>query len=121
VKDLIIVNGRNVYPQDIEWLVESVPNVRSGAVVAFAVPGPSTEQVVVLAEARGNGAGVEERIRELLADEMGLTVHEVRLLPSGRIPKTTSGKVQRAKARAEYLAGGFDLALFEDDTTEAPA
>ena len=119
VKDLIIVNGRNVYPQDIEWLVETVPNVRSGAVTAFAVPGPSTEQVIVLAEVRGDGAGLDERIRELLAQEMGLTVHEVRLLPSGRIPKTTSGKVQRTKARSEYLAGSYDSVLPEAEEASA--
>lgn len=121
VKDLIIVNGRNVYPQDIEWQVETLPNVRSGAVVAFAVPGTATEQVIVLAEARGQGGDLDERIRERLAEEMGLTVHDVRVLPSGRIPKTTSGKVQRAKARAEYLAGAYDATLTEPDTTETLA
>ncbi|WOB09405.1 fatty acyl-AMP ligase [Piscinibacter gummiphilus] len=118
VKDLIIVNGRNVCPQDVEWLVETLPGVRSGAVAAFAVPGAATEQVVVLLEARGQERGLEERIRERLAEEMGLTLHDVRVLPSGRIPKTTSGKVQRAKARGEYLAGSYDVEHAEASAEE---
>jgi fatty-acyl-CoA synthase len=112
LKDLIIVNGRNYSPQDLEWLVETLPGVRSGAVVACAVPGYGTEHIVVLAEARKQEPGTQlsDDIRRLLADEMGVLVHAALVLPAGSIPKTTSGKVQRAKACAEYLAGRFEAA-----------
>ena len=112
VKDLIIVNGRNHCPHDLEWLGETLPGVRSGAVVACAVPGHSTENIVILAEARKQEPGMQlgDDIRRLLADEMGILVHDALVLPSGSIPKTTSGKVQRAKARHEYLVGGYEAA-----------
>jgi fatty-acyl-CoA synthase len=104
IKDLIIVNGRNYCPQDIEWLVETLPGVRSGSVVACAVPGHGTEQVVILAEVRRQepGANLSAEIRRLVAAEFGFIVRDAVILPPGSIPKTTSGKVQRAKARANY-------------------
>ena len=106
VKDLIIVNGRNYCPQDIEWLVETLPGVRAGSVVACAVPGHGTERLVILAEVRQQAPGTNlgAEIRRLVADALGIMVHDAVVLPPGGIPKTTSGKVQRAKARAAYLS-----------------
>lgn len=125
-KDLIIVNGRNLCPQDLEWLVETLPGVRTGAVVACAVPGHGTENIVILAETRKPEPGMQlsDDIRRLLADEMGILVHDALVLPTGSIPKTTSGKVQRAKARSEYLVGTYEIAraaAARDAPTESPA
>jgi fatty-acyl-CoA synthase len=111
-KDLIIVNGRNVWPQDLEWTVEqTVPTLRSGDAAAFAVEEDGTEQVVLLIEARGM-PGSAERER-LVADAAGtlrarhgVEAHVV-LVPPGSLPRTSSGKLSRTLARARYLAGAF--------------
>ncbi|SHV85229.1 acyl-CoA ligase FadD31 [Mycobacteroides abscessus subsp. abscessus] len=114
IKDLVIVDGRNHYPQDIEATVSKAsPAVRSGYVTAFAVPGDSGEQLVVVAE-RAVGAGraelgpVAEAVRAAVSRHHQVRVAEVRLVAAGRIPRTTSGKLARSAARAEFLAGQFD-------------
>ncbi|MBX6741877.1 MAG: fatty acyl-AMP ligase [Acetobacteraceae bacterium] len=111
-KDLIIVNGRNVWPQDLEWSVEqAVATVRSGDVAAFAVEEDGMEQVVLLIEARGapDSAGRERLAAEAagtLRARHGLEAHVV-LVPPGSLPHTSSGKLSRTLARARYLAGAF--------------
>jgi fatty-acyl-CoA synthase len=112
-KDLIIVNGRNVWPQDLEWSVEqSVPALRSGDVAAFSVEEDETETVVLLVETRG---APNPRAREALAAEVAGTLRarhglegRVVLVPPGSLPHTSSGKLSRVLARARYLQG--DLA-----------
>jgi fatty-acyl-CoA synthase len=107
-KDLLIVHGRNHHPQAIEWLVEEVPGVRKGNVVAFTVPGAETEELVVVAETAEPGA--EERralaaaVRAHLSAALSLVAADVVLLGVGELPKTTSGKLQRRKTREHYLA-----------------
>lgn len=89
------------------------PAVRSGYVTVFAVPGDSGEQLVVVAE-RAVGAGraelgpVAEAVRAAVSRHHQVRVAEVRLVAAGRIPRTTSGKLARSAARAEFLAGQFD-------------
>ena len=115
IKDLVIIDGRNHYPQDIEATVaESSNAVRAGFVTAFSVPGPdgAGERLVIIAE-RGPGAGkadpepVIEAIRAAVSRHHALPVADVRLVAAGAIPRTTSGKLARRACRAEYLAGAL--------------
>jgi len=111
-KDLIIVNGRNVWPQDLEWSVEqSVPALRSGDVAAFSVDEFETETVVLLVETRG---APNPRARQALAATVAGTLRarhglegRVVLVPPGSLPHTSSGKLSRVLARARYLEGDF--------------
>jgi fatty-acyl-CoA synthase len=111
-KDLIIVNGRNIWPQDLEWSVEqSVAALRSGDVAAFSVEEGDTETVVLLVETRG---APDPRARAALATEVAGTLRarhglegRVVLVPPGSLPHTSSGKLSRVLARARYLEGDF--------------
>ncbi|HTM85609.1 MAG TPA: AMP-binding protein, partial [Mycobacterium sp.] len=112
IKDLVIVDGRNHYPQDIEATVgEASAAVRTGYVTAFSVPRETAgEQLVIIAE-RGVGAGradpgpIIETIRAAVSRRHALPVADIRLVSAGRIPRTTSGKLARRECRARYLAG----------------
>ena len=113
VKDLLIVDGRNHYPQDIEHTVaEATPAVRAGFVVAFSIPRGTSEGLVIVAErAPGHGRADPETvtadIRAAVSRGHGLAVADIRLVSAGAVPRTTSGKLARQAARAEYLAGAF--------------
>ncbi|MEV6446695.1 fatty acyl-AMP ligase [Amycolatopsis sp. NPDC051716] len=119
IKDLIIVDGRNHYPQDVEATAASAdPAIRPGSVAAFAVAGTDTEAVVVVAEHRGHAELTEpaERalaaaIRRLISDAHGLALRDVLLVPPGRVPRTSSGKIARGACRDRYLAGDYGKAL----------
>ncbi len=107
-KDLVILNGRNVHPQSIEWVVADVPGVRRGNVVAFSRPGESTEELVLAVERTTDGpvpAVLAEAVANHVRDTMGLSVADVVVLVAGALPKTSSGKLQRRKTRDHYLAG----------------
>ena len=112
-KDLMIVNGRNIWPQDLEWTCEAeLAAVRSGDVAAFSVPGDEDEQVVVLVQTRSS----DPAVRAELSAEVGRVLRqrhsveaEVRLVGAHALPQTSSGKLSRSKARLAYLAGAFDL------------
>jgi len=108
LKDLIIVHGRNYYPQDLEWVAGDVAGVRKGSVAAFGVEGADgVEQVVLVVESKGavEDAVLAAEIRHRIQETTGLHVHDVVIVPRGSVPKTTSGKVQRARAKALYLSG----------------
>lgn len=122
IKDLIIIDGRNHYPHDIETTVsEASTAIRTGYVAAFSVPaeavssipsGGSGEQVVVVAE-RAAGAGRElgpiaDTVRAAISRHHQIRVADVRLVAAGTIPRTTSGKLARNACRAEYLEGRFN-------------
>jgi fatty-acyl-CoA synthase len=114
LKDLIIVNGHNHAPQDLEWAAAQVDGVRLGGVVAFAtlVPGVPTEAAVVVAEAKQTGdSKVAERIagdiRRAIQLALGLVVEHVLLVRPRTIPRTSSGKLRRARARQLYESGGL--------------
>ena len=108
-KDMIIINGRNYWPQDIEWAVEQLPGFKSGDIAAFAITGPSGEETpAVLVHCRVSDP--EERGR--LRNDIRERVHAitgispvVELVPPRTLPRTSSGKLSRTKARSLYLSG----------------
>jgi fatty-acyl-CoA synthase len=129
-KDIIIVRGRNYYPSDIEWRVGEMSSLRRGGVVAFGVAVDALgrvamdhggdEQLVVCCE---GASGEAERIRDaasgFIAAEFGLTAHEVVVVPPASLPRTSSGKPQRRKARQMYLDGTLQRARGEGVHTGA--
>jgi fatty-acyl-CoA synthase len=108
-KDLIIVNGRNVWPQDIEWAIEAQRIVKIGDSVAFSIETNDGERVVVAVVARVSG----EEARAALAGDVAGVVRETvavdcdvaLVAPSVGLPMTSSGKLSRARAKTNYLAG----------------
>ncbi|WP_333771961.1 fatty acyl-AMP ligase [Streptomyces sp. IBSBF 3136] len=111
LKDLLVVDGRNHYPQDLELTAElSHPALRPGCTAAFSVDaGADGEQPVLVAEIAPDDAGESEKITDLVRSAVGeahgLSVREVVLVRPGTIPKTSSGKIQRRATRAAYLDG----------------
>ncbi|MDO9461105.1 MAG: fatty acyl-AMP ligase [Alphaproteobacteria bacterium] len=108
-KDLILVNGRNVWPQDLEWAVEhEVDGLRSGDVAAFSVDEAAAERVVLLAHCRKTSEidreGLRQAIIETIRAKAGLDC-EVMLVAPHSLPQTSSGKLSRTQARELYLAG----------------
>ncbi|HSK77339.1 MAG TPA: amino acid adenylation domain-containing protein [Thermoanaerobaculia bacterium] len=116
LKDLIILRGRNLYPQDVERTAEaSHPALRPGHGAAFSAEVEGEERLVVAHEVergwRGGSEGsgeVAEAVRRAVAEEHEARVHEVVLLRPGSLPKTSSGKVRRHAVRAAWQAGGLD-------------
>lgn len=112
-KDLIIVDGRNHYPQDIEQIVERGHDaIRPRNTVAFSVPTPDGERAVVLAErARSVPAdsvdldALTASVRSAVARRHGLALHDVRLVEPDSLARTSSGKIARSTCRDHYLAG----------------
>jgi fatty-acyl-CoA synthase len=119
-KDVIIVNGRNYYPHDIEWEASRAEGVRKGNVVAFGASDNverDRERIVVAFEVQDapkdakaqdlarERQGTCAAIRKLVQEGMGLTVDDVVPLAPGVLPKTSSGKLQRAKTRELYETG----------------
>jgi fatty-acyl-CoA synthase len=110
-KDLIILNGRNIWPQDLEWTAEAeVESLRSGDVAAFSVPGDGEETVVVLVQARGGDADTRTALVEKITGVLRLRHQvetQVQLVGAHALPQTSSGKLSRSKARTAYLAGAY--------------
>jgi fatty-acyl-CoA synthase len=114
IADLVKIDGANHYPQDIEATVaEAASIVRRGYVTAFSVPtddDPDAGRLVIIAERAAGTSRADPRpgidaIRAAVSRRHGLPVFDVRLLPAGAIPRTTSGKLARRACRAEYLSG----------------
>ncbi len=106
-KDMIIINGRNVWPQDLESLAEAEPGVRTGDASAFAVAGDEgDDQAVLVVQCRNvtkaREDGLASRIRERVLGEWGI-VCAVDLVPRHTLPRTTSGKLSRARACRDYI------------------
>ncbi|HEY5951022.1 MAG TPA: fatty acyl-AMP ligase, partial [Kofleriaceae bacterium] len=108
IKDLIVIRGRNIYPQDVERTLERASAaIRPGCVAAFSVDVDGEERLVVAAEvdvAKEPLAAVRQKLIGAVASEQDVQLHDVALLAPGTIPKTTSGKIQRRATRAAYLA-----------------
>jgi fatty-acyl-CoA synthase len=111
-KDLIIVNGRNIWPQDLEWTAEQEAQaLRAGDVAVFSVHTDSGEEkVVALVQCRTADpmarAAIAAEVGNLLRARHGLEV-EVEPVPPHSLPQTSSGKLSRSKAKALYLSGAF--------------
>ena len=108
-KDMIIINGRNYWPQDIEWAVEQLPGFKSGDIAAFALTGPSGEETpAVLVHCRVSDPAERGRLRDDIRERVhaitGITP-VVELVPPRTLPRTSSGKLSRTKARSLYLSG----------------
>jgi len=120
LKDLIIIRGRNHYPQDIELTVEqSHPGLRPGCGVAFSLDVDGEERLVIVQEVErrywnANLDEMVESIRQAVAEHHELQVYAIALIKTGSIPKTSSGKLQRRASREKFLA--HDLALLEEWT-----
>ncbi|MGG7100911.1 long-chain-fatty-acid--AMP ligase FadD32 [Rhodococcus sp. 24CO] len=144
VKDLVIVDGRNHYPQDLESSAQDAsPALRPGFIAAFAVPAnqlpavvfsnshsgltfdddDSSEQLVIVAE-RAPGAGkadpqpIADTVRAAISTRHGVTARDILLVPAGSIPRTSSGKIARRACKASYiegtLRGGYQQTAFPD-------
>ncbi len=104
-KDVLFAAGRNVFPQDVEVVAAEVAGVRPGGAVAFGLPHPRGDRLVVAVEARGHDAGRLRRdVAVAVLEEVGLAP-DVTVVPYGSLPKTSSGKLRRAEARRRYEAG----------------
>ena len=116
-KDMIIVNGRNHWPQDIDWAVEQLPGFKAGDIAAFAITTPSGEETpAVLVQCRSlddaERTRLRDEIRERVRSVTGMNC-VVELIPPRTLPRTSSGKLSRAKARNLYLSGeikAYDIA-----------
>ena len=104
IKDLIIVGGRNVYPEDVERALNDVEGVRAGNVIAFGVEHHGKEGLVVVAETKADDREVlRRRVAERVRAAVGLPPKDVVLVEPGSLPKTSSGKLQRSLCKARYL------------------
>ena len=114
IKDLLIVRGRNHYPEDIEATVQEITR---GRVAAISVPVHSTESLVTVIELRAptnldddalrRFAAVRSDVTAAISNAHGLSVEDLVLVPAGSIPTTTSGKIRRAACAEQYRQGGF--------------
>jgi len=106
LKDLIILNGKNIHPQSVEWVAAEVEGVRKGNVVAFSVPGADAEEIVLVLESdAADMTAVVDAVKLHVQRELSLAVAAVVCVAKGTLPKTSSGKVQRRKTRQQYLDG----------------
>jgi long chain fatty acid CoA FadD26 len=115
LKDLIVVDGRNHYPQDVEATAQDAHHaVRRDRLAAFGVPGGAGERVVVVAEharttrlADIDVPALTHAVRAAVSARHGLRLADVVLVAPGTVPRTSSGKVSRALTRTRYLEGAY--------------
>ncbi|MFI9511456.1 long-chain-fatty-acid--AMP ligase FadD32 [Nocardia sp. NPDC052566] len=147
VKDLVIVDGRNHYPQDLEFSAQEASKaLRPGFVAAFSVPAnqlpaevfeqgshsglkfdadDASEQLVIVGE-RGPGAGkadplpIADAVRAAVSSRHGVTVRDVLLVPAGSIPRTSSGKIARRACKTAYLEGTLRGGYTQQAFPDAP-
>ncbi len=112
IKDVIIVGGRNVFPEDIERAVGTVEGVRPGNVIAFGLEGANgREAIVVVAETKlDDTATLHGTINARVREAVGMPAKDIVLVAPGTLPKTSSGKLQRSLCKQRYLEGPLDAA-----------
>jgi fatty-acyl-CoA synthase len=108
-KDMIIINGKNHWPQDIEWAVEQLPGFKAGDIAAFSITTPGGEETpAVLVQCRTSDDSERGRLRDAIRERVraitGINC-VIELVPPRSLPRTSSGKLSRAKARNLYLSG----------------
>ena len=112
-KDLIIVNGRNIWPQDIEWAIEALPRLRQGDACAFSVESGAGEEVVVLVQSYVGDADELEAltgsIRQTVKETAGVDCRIELISRKFGLPLTSSGKLSRTHAKAKFIAGGYTV------------
>ena len=111
-KDMIIINGKNHWPQDIEWAVEQLPGFNHGDIAAFSVETENGEEApAVLVHCRVSDPDKRVELREQIRDKVrsitGMNC-VVELVPPRTLPRTSSGKLSRAKAKKLYLSGEIE-------------
>lgn len=110
-KDLIIINGRNIWPQDLEWTAEEHTELRRGDVAAFSIDDQDGEAVITLVQCRMTDANQRAKLKRdiaaILQQAHGVETRVVLIPPHG-LPQTSSGKLSRSKAKSNYLAGTYD-------------
>jgi fatty-acyl-CoA synthase len=116
-KDMIILNGKNHWPQDIEWAIEQLEGFKAGDIAAFSITTPQGEEApAVLVQCRTTDTDERARLKDAIRQKVRAITGMncvVELVPPRTLPRTSSGKLSRVKARQLYLAGEivpFDVA-----------
>src|SRR3546814_8176130 len=117
-KDVIIINGRNIWPQDLEHLAEEVDGVRYSHVSAFAAPGPTgTDMAVLVTESHESNPAKQQQLIDEIKSQIqihfGIVCH-VDLVPSGTLPRTSSGKLSRSQTKRDFIARQSWVATGDD-------
>lgn len=111
-KDMIIINGKNHWPQDIEWAVEQLPGFHQGDIAAFSIETENGEEApAVLVHCRVSDPAERLRLRDQIRDKVRAITGMncvVELVPPRTLPRTSSGKLSRAKAKKLYLTGEIE-------------
>ena len=107
IKDLIIIKGRNIWPQDLEYLAEQQPEVRPGDASAFSVSSESGEELAVMVVQCGDvtgteGGGLVDRLQGMIREELGINC-VIELARPHTLPRTSSGKLSRSRTRQAFL------------------
>ena len=121
-KDLIILNGKNYYPQDIERIVSRVDGIRDGQCVAFSrFDDSGAEIAVVVAESRKLTDGLAAAVVAAVRGELGLTITETHFIKRGTLAKTSSGKVRRRECKRRLEERELELVSSESDASQDEA
>ena len=110
-KDLIIVNGRNIWPQDIEWAVEALPQLRRGDACAFSVQSDGVDSVILIVQCLPSVPKQRELllgdVRQIVKEAVGIDCQIVLISRQVGLPLTSSGKLSRVRAKSKFIAGGY--------------
>ena len=123
-KDLIILNGKNHYPQDIERVASCVDGIRDGQCVAFSrLTAEGAEEAVLVAESRRAGAAKDalvEAVKQAVRAELGVQLADIVFIKRGTLPKTSSGKVRRRETKQRLESGQLELSGELGEAAEEP-
>ena len=110
-KDLIIVNGRNIWPQDIEWAAEALQQLRRGDACAFSIDAGETEAIVVIVQTQPSDPSDREQLKgcihQTVKEAIGVDCQVVLIPRQPGLPRTSSGKLSRSRAKLNFTAGNY--------------